>query len=131
MEKIYIELEEAIAVAMDYDGDGNAQDASQDIASALGAIPAADVRPVVHGEWKNAHPSSPMLDGGGPPYCSVCGEEAPMRSVEKNQWKLVGGRISGPEVVYSEETYLSNFCPNCGADMREINAGNSNTAELR
>lgn len=43
MEKKYIELEKAIAVAMDYDGDGNAQDASQDIASALGALPAVKI----------------------------------------------------------------------------------------
>lgn len=43
----YIEREAAIMTAMDYDGDGNAQDASQDIASALGDIPAADVVPVV------------------------------------------------------------------------------------
>lgn len=85
----------------------------------LDEVPAADVRPVVHGEWKNAHPSSPLLDGGGPPYCSVCGKEAPLRSVEVNQWKLERGSLSGPEVVYKTKCFLSNFCPNCGADMRE------------
>ena len=77
-----------------------------------------DVRPVVHGEWKNAHPSSPLLDGGGPPYCSVCGKEAPLRSVEVNQWKLERGILSGPEVVYKTKCFLSNFCPNCGAEMK-------------
>lgn len=86
-------------------------------------VPAADVRPVVHGEWRNAHPSSPLLDGGGPPYCSVCGKEAPLRSVEVNQWKLERGSLSGPEVVYKTKCFLSNFCPNCGADCRGGNDG--------
>ena len=84
-------------------------------------LPAADVRPVVNGKWMNAHPSSPMFDGGGPPYCSVCGKEAPLRSVEVNQWKLERGSLSGPEVVHKTKCFLSNFCPNCGADMRESN----------
>ena len=43
----YIKKQDAVMTAMDYGGIGNAQDASQDIASALIAIPAADVRPVV------------------------------------------------------------------------------------
>lgn len=89
------------------------------IVSFIESLPSADVRPLVRGEWKNAHPSSPMHDGGGRPYCSACGKEAPLRSVEIIKRKLVGGRISVPEVVYSEETYFSDFCPNCGADMRQ------------
>lgn len=44
----YIKREDAIMTAMDYDGSGNAQDASQDIAAALASIPAADVVDVVH-----------------------------------------------------------------------------------
>lgn len=96
------------------------QDGAEECAAvrALKETPAADVRPVVHGEWRNAHPSSPMLDGGGPPYCSVCGKEAPLRSVEVNQWKLERGSLSGPEVVYKTKCFLSNFCPNCGAEMK-------------
>lgn len=47
----YISREAAIMVAMDYDGQGNAQDASQDIASGLVELPAANVRPVKEGEW--------------------------------------------------------------------------------
>lgn len=69
MDKEYIEREAAIMTAMDYEGDGNAQDASQDIASALGDIPAADVRPVVFCrdcqnsyEWAN-------VDGNNYRYC--------------------------------------------------------------
>lgn len=47
----YIEREAAIMAAMNYTGDGNAQDASQDIAGTLGCIPVADVKPSVKGEW--------------------------------------------------------------------------------
>ena len=61
----------------------------------LESIPAADVRPVVHGEWgKRLNPSfSPFDDSGAYLYrCNQC---------RHNQ------------------NYESNFCPNCGADMRE------------
>ena len=47
MSEDYIRREDAIAVAMDYQGQGNAQAASQDIAAELSSILAADVRPVV------------------------------------------------------------------------------------
>lgn len=40
-----IDRDAAIMTAMDYDGNGNEQDASQDIASAIGDIPPADVVP--------------------------------------------------------------------------------------
>lgn len=53
------------------------------------ALPAADVRPVVRGKW---------IDG----FCSACHTEA------ITEWNDVGGEYA-----------LSNFCPNCGADMRE------------
>lgn len=43
----YIERDAAVMTAMDYGGSGNAQDASQDIASLLSEIPAADVVSVV------------------------------------------------------------------------------------
>ena len=101
------------------DADGYIWVRTKDVAHMIDEIPAADVRPVVRGKWKNVHPSSPMLDAGGPPYCSVCGKAVPLRPVVKNQWKLERGHISGPEVVYSTENFFSNFCPNCGADMME------------
>lgn len=50
------------------------------------ALPAADVRPVVRGEWK------PTGAGCLTSKCSVCGN----KSIE-----------------------TGNFCPNCGADLRE------------
>lgn len=77
----------------------------------------ADVRPVVRGKWINAHPSSPIFDGGGPPYCSVCKKEVALRSVEIKKWKLERGHISDPEIVYTQRYFFSNFCPNCGAYM--------------
>ena len=52
-------------------------------------IPAADVRSVVRGEWEEEDSASNRWSF----RCSVCGE---------------GGR-----------GYKFNFCPNCGADMRE------------
>ena len=58
--------------------------------------PAADVEPVKHGEWK-------PVDIGGGDYIYVC-------SVCKQKWTLNDGTPS--------ENHM-NFCPNCGADMKE------------
>lgn len=55
------------------------------------SIPAADVAPVVHGEWMR-HSNKLWC------YCSVCLEDALM------------SRSTGAEV-------LSETCPNCGAKM--------------
>ena len=65
-------------------------------ADILKKIPASNVLPVVYGEWKEYDG-----DDSGFHYCSVC---------------------KGQAFNYDEsgETIevLSNFCPNCGADMR-------------
>lgn len=53
-------------------------------------ITAADVAPVVHGDWK-----------GYFPHCSVCGEEALSRD---------NGTLHG-------SYFLTDYCPNCGAKM--------------
>lgn len=59
----------------------------------LSNIPAADVKPVVRGRWEETGGSSDeMIDWV---RCSKCGEEAPGFT----------------------DNY--DFCPNCGADMRE------------
>lgn len=53
-------------------------------------ITAADVAPVLYGDWK-----------GYFPHCSVCGEEALSRD---------NGTLHG---AY----FLTDYCPNCGAKM--------------
>lgn len=89
----YIKREDAIMTAMNYEGTGNAQDASQDIAADLTSIPAADVRENVRGIWNNALDFS---NGNEDLECSVCGEWFFSYKIDCD-W---------------------NFCPNCGADMR-------------
>jgi hypothetical protein len=61
----------------------------------LERIPAADVRPVVHGKW--------VQDCDYHFRCSVCGD----RYVVSNGNPL-------------DAANGWNFCPNCGADMREV-----------
>lgn len=56
--------------------------------------PAADVRPVVRGQWVSPRPDSEM--------CSCCGTRFYISALF-----AVGGNDE------------PNFCPNCGADMRE------------
>lgn len=64
---------------------------SDEIEALVDSIPAADVEPVVHGEWMR-HRNELWC------YCSVCLEDALM------------SRSTGAEV-------LSETCPNCGAKM--------------
>ena len=67
-------------------------DARPFLAERIKSIPAADVRPVKRGEWKDAMQScndSPHVK------CSVCGE------------------------YYWRYFKKFNFCPNCGAVMEE------------
>ena len=63
---------------------------------AIKSIPAADVRPVVRGKWNRTDAYPHRL------YCSVC-----YKTYLKND-----------ELLERWEFPL-NFCPNCGADMRE------------
>ena len=68
--------------------------------------PAADVRPVVRGEWEH---TEDFDEYGGGRYvewtCSVCFRKA------KGGWAVRDEHIDEPPTW--------NFCPNCGADMRE------------
>ena len=84
----YIGREAAILAAMEYDGDGNGQDASMDIAGAIGDIPAADVVERKVGRWEK------RLNIDVLTWCSECG------------WM----KHQGDDRRY-------NFCPNCGALM--------------
>ena len=60
---------------------------------ALNEIPASDVEPVRHGRW---------LDNEDYMFCSCCGV----------QWNYC-----------VNDTQDVNFCPKCGADMRESKEG--------
>lgn len=60
-------------------------------------IPAADVRPVVRGWW---------VHGEYGPYCSNCDGYPPTRKRS--------GHPGDTEFDYTR------FCPNCGADMQEV-----------
>ena len=57
-------------------------------------LPTEDVKPVVMGEWINGH-------------CSNCGEQA----LYRNHYEQGG--------YYFAELFYSDYCPNCGADMRK------------
>ena len=67
--------------------------------SIIARIPSADVRPVVMARWK--HRKDSAWSGGGCTECSACG--------------------FGYSDEYYHEVEEFNFCPNCGADMREEN----------
>lgn len=55
----------------------------------------ADVRQVVRGKWIVDSIASNIFS------CSVCGQDAPVEPTGGTEYK-------------------SNFCPNCGADMRKV-----------
>ena len=90
----YIEREAAIEALRDaYGNSYRAEDY-------IRAIPAADVKPVVHGEWMG---EKTRYFSGQPRFvyhCSRCG--------------------STEEHVYPE-TKCAKFCPNCGASMEDDN----------
>lgn len=65
------------------------------------AIPAADVRPVKRGRWIQTTQPMGWRDEDCA-ECSVCGEDFVL-----DEWAM------------EDFTNLMNFCPDCGADMRE------------
>ena len=74
-----------------------------DIRDNLQNIPTIDAKPVRHGKWAN--------DAVGVLRCSECNAQAP--------WRFIGRGYN--EVDYR---WKSDYCPNCGADMRgEVNDG--------
>ena len=93
----YIYREEAIAAAVSATALGNSSFRDvNDTVNRLRLIPAADVRPVVHGEWKHKVTSS--YAGGGATFCSVCGY----------------GYSDG--AFFEVEDF--DYCPHCGATMK-------------
>ena len=69
----------------------------------LRKIPAADVRPVVRGKW------IPDYDYAEYDYDGSTPLPEPRKFQDGWQCSLCGGYMSSE----------TNFCPNCGADMRE------------
>lgn len=80
------------------------QQDADDIAEMLQNFPAADVRPVVRGKWLTGN-DNPRTYGRIRAMCGRCGAFALAEMVNAGSYK----------------EWLSNFCPNCGADMREGN----------
>ena len=78
----------------------------REAADVIEELTAADVRPVVRGEWEK---TEDFDEYGGGRYvewtCSVCFSKA------KGGWAVRDEHIDEPPAW--------NFCPNCGADMRE------------
>ena len=62
------------------------------ITASIVCIPVEDVAPVKHGKWVEVEDA--LVHG----YCSVCNWEA---------------------ILYETDVIYMNYCPNCGADMRE------------
>lgn len=101
----YVAKDAAVLAAMDYDGQGDAQAASQDIAGRISSIPAADVTEVRHAHWVDWEGNRVPLDDTGYPItgvfspgcrCSDCGD---------------------PLTASDEYEVRGRFCPNCGAKM--------------
>lgn len=89
----YIERNSAIQAASIWNGDEGTEAWIQ---TALKKLPAADVRPVVRGRWTDHR----TIEHDGEWYCTACGKEITI--------------YMGAD---REDRY--NFCPNCGADMKE------------
>ena len=68
-----------------------------DLAEILANLPTVEAKPVVHGEW--------VLDKRKDRiYCNHCNNYTPY------EWN---------ETSYEVSELISNFCPNCGTDMRK------------
>ena len=94
--KEYIELGAAIKKIRDEGiyGEGHSdEERENDVIEMLESIPAADVRYVIHSEWEITEVDH--AHGHKCFHCPECGHD---------EWRY-------------EET---NFCPNCGVDMREV-----------
>ena len=88
MHKEYIDREKAMEIVKRTSGDYAAA------WSKIRQLPAADVTPVVHGEWiVNPKREYDYI-------CSVCGGYAP-----EDRWR--------------NNAILTPYCPNCGAKMEE------------
>ena len=71
---------------------------TDDALALIDTIPAADVAEVGHGKWVKIAGMAPP-ESHGLHCCSLCGGLALQRNLKEE---------------------LSDFCPHCGADMREV-----------
>ena len=107
-------VQDAIAYAFAAAPEGEAEKVCFDINARIKSIPAADVRPVKRGKWEDVdvafidsqntvglHAIASML-------CPVC------------------ERYHNEAYWYGEPTDGVNFCPNCGADMRNLQSDSTN-----
>lgn len=69
---------------------------------AIASIPAADVVPAVRGKWEEID-RAPIFEGMG----------------EHSTYRCSSCRAYQFYDVFDDGTARYNFCPNCGADMRE------------
>ena len=103
----YIKRESVLELA--WSGKIISNDNFKTVRELLQSIPAADVRPVVRGMWLTQEYMYGTEDQedcwierkaeeGDTAYCSICRKTA--------------------GIDEAEDYVLSNFCPNCGADMR-------------
>ena len=95
----YIDADELdnIIAGVNSKGWGITRNEYKKVESILLEFPTADVRENVKGEW---------VDKEGVPRCSNCNTAAPF-AICGYMWH-----------AQDFERVLSNFCPNCGADMR-------------
>lgn len=85
----YIDVESLVVGYSGHTPDDDFSKGVDFVLDLLDSKPPADVRPVVRGNWKFKNTDAHTLDVR---TCSVCG---------------------------LKKVFVTNFCPSCGADMRE------------
>ena len=101
----YISREAALNLIKELHAEAESPEASEALFEAherTADLPAADVKPVVRGEWIGEH----IRFVGWDLKCPKCGEE-PDYFISGFEWEVA---------------VPPNFCPNCGADMRKNDA---------
>lgn len=103
----YISREAAIEAIMEHTG--MTPIAKLTAETTICRVPAADVQPVVHATWRDDADKIDKRFNKHDYFCPVCNTRA-------------DAFVAGSEDWYCY--FAPNFCPNCGADMREAKDGN-------